>query len=106
VLERIPTLVGRGSLITADCFRSPCPFDIPDSVRPMDPPSRGPTVIHLLRRGTDDKILFDHPTSWARLGGSFDLARSVAGTDRSPCDNVKVIREPRPTKFARYYVCS
>jgi hypothetical protein len=85
--------------MTADCFRSPCRFDTPDPARPMNPPSRGPGVIHLLRSQADDKILCEHATSWARRGGSFRLGHSVAETGPSPCGNVEVIREPRPTKM-------
>jgi hypothetical protein len=99
-------LVGRGSQTTENCFRSSGPFHAPGTFRPMDVPSRGTKVCNLFRPDLRLQTTCEHSSPWVQLGERFDLAQSVVATSHGPCSYQMTIREPRPTKFARYYVCS
>jgi hypothetical protein len=81
-------LVGRGSRLTEVCFRTSRPFGPAGSIGSMNLPGRWVS------------------RSVPRLGKLIGLTNLAVGTSRQLCEYQSAILEPRPTKFAKYYVCS
>lgn len=99
LLRRSSNLVGRGSRSTDDCVQSPRRFDLRDSIRTMNPPSRRSKMCHLSGRESNLQTAFKFSSRWARLGEPVGPTHDQASINGRPCDYQSAIREPRPTKF-------
>jgi hypothetical protein len=106
--------------MTGRFFRSLRSFDTLVSIGPISPPSRWPTMIHVLGRDPNLKTRCQHAARWVRLRlrlanvsmgrnalsyvgqvrERFGLAPDWAGLHQGPCYYQSAIREPRPTTEA------